>query len=220
MVTAIGALGILTPSAEAGITWVSQNRYGGYGTYQEPTAYGRSIGDVPGYSVYIDKKYVATDFGPFTVPLGYPGMTSDIDTAANVITAKGGGDTNPTPTQTGIQYTFYSYVAVHFEATFRLTEATPYTVTNRSFIASDTSNLTLVDPGGQTLAFPTVPNTYQGVLDAGDWTVLATGAPGGPDAGTRFDFTVALPEPSTAAAAAAASAAGLLLAGRRRTRRP
>jgi hypothetical protein len=142
-------------------------------------------------------------------------MVSNIDTAANVITARGAGNLEPTPVQYGNQVTLYRYWGVHFEATFRLTEPTPYSVTNGAMFTYTSSNLKLLGPGGQTVAFPTSPKTYEGVLGAGDWTVLATGAPGGPDAGVPFNFTVALPEPPVGVVAGA----GIVVAGGRRRRR-
>jgi len=195
--------------ADAGITWLSQNRYAGYGTYYEPTAYGLSLGDVPYYSTPT-KKYAASGFGAFGAPVGIVSLASDIDTTANVMTAKGGGDFYPTLIQAANQYNWYSYAAVHVEATFRLTESTPYSVTIRPLIGATPSNLKLIGPGGQTIAFTDLPpKSYQGVLEAGDWTVLATGAPGGEELGPRFDFTVALPEPSVGVLAVGAAVVGI-----------
>jgi hypothetical protein len=202
------AAGLWCAPAEAGITWVSQNRYAGYGIYAEPTAYGRSLGDIPGYGTPT-KSYVASGFGPFSAPVGIVSLSSDIDTTANVMTARGGGDSYLTPIESLNQYTYYQYAAVHVEATFRLAESTPYSVTIRPLIGTTRSNLKLLGPGGQTIAFTDLPpKNYEGVLGAGDWTVLATGAPGGVDEGSRFDFTVALPEPSVGMLALGVAAVG------------
>jgi hypothetical protein len=200
----------------ADITWISQKRYGGNGTYWAPTDYGQSLGDTPFFTTP-SQTYSASGFGSFTAPVGVVGFVSNIDTASNQITARGAGDLSPTPSLVMNQYTVYPYSSAHFEAAFRLTDPAPYQVTVLADLPGS-NNLKLIGPNSQTLTFPVAPQTYSGVLSAGDWTVLATAAPGGTDGGGPFDFAIALPEPMGLVTCACAALAVWSGRGRRSRR--
>jgi hypothetical protein len=205
----------------AAITWTSQERWAGYGTYHEVTASGIAAGMHSNYTP-ATPQYSASGFGSFTAPVGTLSFTSNIDTTANLVTARGTSTISPTPTIVGIQFVTYPYDAAHFTTTFNLTETTPYQFTKLQPTLLGSRGVQLSGPGNQVITFPSLTTTpVTGTLSPGDWTLQAFADAALNDGITHsaesYNFTFALvPEPGAAVTLCAAAVGAMGLRARRK----